>query len=83
MKTVDGHLYETVEDWHHVVIRNKGTMLDDIILRPAWLSTHCPDGHMDYDAYVYADDNLMDSDHRSIYFFRDEQVAVMFALRWA
>lgn len=82
MKEFNGHLYETVEDWHPVVIRNKGTVMDDIILRPAWLSEHCPDGEMDYDAWVYGDDSLMDQTHRSVYFFRDKDVAIMFALRW-
>lgn len=82
MKKFDGHIYETVEDWHPVVIRNKGNMMDDIILRPAWLSENCPDGPTDYDAWVYADDDLMDPLHRTIYFFRDETVALLFALRW-
>ena len=80
MKKFEGHLYETCKDWHPVVIRNKGTVLDDIIMRPHWLSTHCPDGPADYDAYVYGDDSLMDRNHRSVYFFRDKKVAVLFAL---
>jgi hypothetical protein len=83
MKVYEAHTYETVADWHPVVIRNKGNMMDDIILRPAWLSEHCPDAHMDYDAWVYGNDSLMDGNHRSIYFFRDEIVAIMFALRWS
>jgi hypothetical protein len=83
MKKYNGHIYETMEDWHPVVIRNKGNMMDDIILRPAWLSEHCPDAYMDYDAWVYGNDSLMDSNHRSIYFFRDKDVAIMFALRWS
>ena len=83
MKVYEGHTYETVADWHPVIIRNKGNMMDDIILRPAWLSEHCPDAHMDYDAWVYGNDSLMDGNHRSIYFFRDEIVAIMFALRWS
>lgn len=82
MKEFDGHIYETVEDWHPVIIRNKGTITDDIILRPSWLSKHCPDADMDYDAWVYGNDSLMDPQHRTIYFFRDETVAIMFALRW-
>jgi hypothetical protein len=81
-KEFNGHLYETVEDWHPIIIRNKSNFMDDIILRPAWLSKHCPDGPYDYDAWVYGDDNLMDSNHRTIYFFRDEKVAMLFALRW-
>ena len=83
MKRVDGHLYETVATWHPVIIRQKGDWFNDVVHRPTWLNKHCPDGHMDYDAYVYHDDTLMDPDHRTIYFFRDEHVAVLFALRWA
>lgn len=83
MKKYNGHLYETCEDWHPVVIRQKGDMLNDIILRPAWLSKHCPDADEDYDAWVYEDDSLMDPTHRSIYFFRDKTVAIMFALKWS
>jgi hypothetical protein len=81
-KRFHGHLYDTVESWHPVIIRQKGNFMDDIILRPSWLSEHCPDGPDDYDAWVYGDDNLIDPDHRSIYFFRDEKIAMLFALRW-
>lgn len=79
----EGHLYETVDGWHPVVISQSSDWFDNIARRPAWLSEHCPNAGMDYDAWVYADDNLMDDNHRTIYFFRDHKVAVMFALRWS
>lgn len=83
MKKYNGHLYETCEDWHPVVIRNTGDFLQDHIFRGKWLSENCPDGSYDYDAWCYPDDNLTDPDHHTIYFFRDREVAVMFALRWS
>lgn len=83
MKKHNGHLYETMEDWHPVVIRNKGNFMQDHILRGAWLSEHCPDADGDYDAWAYPDDDFQDPEHRSIYFFREERVALMFALRWS
>ena len=82
-KEFHGQLYETVEDWHPVIIRKKNNFVDDIIRRPAWLSEHCPDADGDYDAWVYGDDNLIDPNHRTVYFFRDENVAILFALRWS
>jgi hypothetical protein len=83
MKRYKGHIYETVEDWHPVVIKSPTDFYDKIVYLPSWLSEHCPGADDDYDAYVYADDSLMDANHRSIYFFRDETVAILFALRWA
>ena len=82
MKEFEGHFYETVESWHPVVIRKKKDWMDNIVFLPSWLNEYCPDADMDYDAWVYADDNLMDDNHRTIYFFRDEQVALLFTLRW-
>lgn len=81
MKTYDGHLYETCKDWHPVVIRNTGDFWQDHIVRGRWLSENCPEGS--YDAWCYPDDDLTDPNHRTIYFFRDTEVAVMFALRWS
>jgi hypothetical protein len=83
MKEYEGHLYETVKSWHPVVIRNTGDFMQDHILRGAWLSEHCPGADKDYDAWVYANDRFKEADHRTIYFFRDREVAVMFALRWS
>ena len=83
MKRYKGHLYETVEDWHTVVIQSPKDFYDKIVHLPAWLSEYCPGADDDYDAYVYADDSMMDINHRSIYFFRDETVDILFALRWA
>jgi hypothetical protein len=83
MKEFHGHLYETVATWHPVIIRQTGVWLTDFIHRSAWLSEHCPDGPDDYDAYAYHEDNFNDNNHRSVYFFRDEHVALLFALRWA
>ena len=81
-KEYQGHLYETVEDWHPVVVKRTIPWTEEIIYKSGWLSEHCPDGPEDYDAYVHHDDQLIDPDHRTVYFFRDPQVAVMFALRW-
>jgi hypothetical protein len=83
MKLHLGHHYETVEDWHPVIIKNKGNFMEDHILRGAWLSQHCPDGNGDYDAWAYDNDSVQDPKHRSIYFFRDPKVATLFALRWS
>jgi hypothetical protein len=83
MKEHCGHWYETFDDWHPVIIRNKGDFMEDHILRSAWLSQHCPDADSDYDAWVYASDQYTDPRHRSIYFFRDSKVATLFALRWS
>ena len=83
MKVHDGHMYETVDGWHPVVVQYPTEFMDKIVHLPSWLSQHCPDGETDYDAWVYADDNLMDANHRTIYFFRDEHVAILFALRWS
>ena len=83
MKEHNGHWYETFDNWHPVVIRNKGNFMQDHILRGAWLSEHCPDASGDYDAWAYPDDDFQDPKHRSIYFFREERVALMFALRWS
>jgi hypothetical protein len=83
MKTYDGHIYQTSKDWYPVVIRNKGTLMDDVILRPAWLSEYCPGAWDDYDAYCHPDDSVMDGNHRSVYFFRDKKTAIVFALRWS
>lgn len=81
MKRYQGHLYETHRDWHPVIIRQSADWMDNVIHRPAWLSTHCP--NHDYDAWCYPDDELSDPNHRTIYFFRDAETAMMFALRWA
>jgi hypothetical protein len=83
MKEHGGHLYETFEDWHPVIIRNTGNFMEDHILRSTWLSQYCPDAGEDYDAWVYNFDNIQDPKHRSIYFFRDSKVATLFALRWS
>jgi len=83
MMKYQGHYYETVDGWYPVVIQSPTSFMDKIVLLPSWLSEHCPDADTDYDAWVYADDNLMDDNHRSIYFFREHKVAVMFALRWS
>jgi hypothetical protein len=83
MKKHNGHLYETVEDWHPVVIRSPRDFMDKIVFLPSWLSEYCPNADDDYDAWVYEGDNAMDPNHRSIYFFRDENVAILFALRWS
>lgn len=80
MKTYDGHLYETVEDWHPVVIRQPIDVREKIIRLPAWLSQYCPDN--DYDAWCMPGERLEDPGHRTLYFFRDEKVATLFALRW-
>jgi hypothetical protein len=83
MKNFQGHLYETYEDWHPVIIRNRGDFMEDHIYRSAWLSQHCPDAGEDYDAWAYDKDSVQDPKHRTIYFFRDPKVATLFALRWA
>jgi len=83
MKEVNGHLYETVEDWHTVIVRRKSDWRQEIVYKTAWLSEHCPDADRDYDAYCYHEDDFNNSEHRTIYFFRDPEVAFMFALRWA
>jgi hypothetical protein len=77
-----GHLYETHPDWHTVVARKCADWMDEIIMKSRWLNEYCPDADLDYDAYVHHDDQLIDHDHRTVYFFRDPQVAVLFALRW-
>lgn len=82
VKKYAGHLYETHQDWHPAIITKSAVWIDNIVYLPAWLSEHCPDADADYDAYVYAGDNLMDVNHRTIYFFRDPEVAVLFILRW-
>lgn len=83
MKEYHGHLYETREEWHPVIVRNKGDIIQDIVLRSAWLNEFCPDCENDYDAWAYPGESVQDPKHRAIYFFRDAQVAVMFALRWS
>lgn len=83
MKNYQGHLYETHEHWHPVVIRQGADWMDNIVHRPAWLGQHCPDADGDYDAWCYPGDELSDPNHRIIYFFRDQQVALMFALVWS
>jgi hypothetical protein len=83
MKEHNGHWYETFDDWHPVIIRNKGNFMEDQILRGAWLSQHCPDAGGDYDAWACPDESVQDPKHRSIYFFRDPKVATLFALRWS
>jgi len=83
MKKHNGHLYETVEDWHPVVIQAPTGFYDKIVHLPAWLSEHCPNCDEDYDAWVYGDDDGMNPVHRTIYFFRDEATAILFALRWS
>jgi hypothetical protein len=83
MKEFHGQLYETMASWYPVIINQTGVFLTDFIHRSAWLDKHCPNGPDDYDAYVYHDDNLTDPNHRSVYFFRDKHVALLFALRWA
>ena len=82
VKTINGHLYETVASWHPVIIQRPTDWKNKIVYLPAWLNEHCPDGDKDYDAYVYHHDRLMDDNHRSIYFFRDERIALLFTLRW-
>ena len=83
MKEYQGHLYETPEDWHPVVISEPVDFFDKIVYLPSWLQKYCPEAWEDYDAWVYHEDNLLDAGHRSIYFFRDHEVAVLFALRWS
>jgi len=83
MKKYLGHLWETMEDWHPVVIRCRGNFMDDNILRPSWLNEYCPDGSSDYDAWCHPDDQLTDATHRTVYFFRDLEVATVFALTWS
>lgn len=83
MKEYNGHWYETFEDWHPVIIRNKGDFMEDHIRRGIWLSEHCPEGSGDYDAWAYDNGSVQDPGHRTIYFFRDETVAMLFALRWS
>ena len=83
MKEINGHLYETHKDWHPVIVRKCSDWRDELIYKSNWLSEHCPNCDQDYDAYCYHEDNLIDSDHRTVYFFRDKTVALMFALRWA
>lgn len=82
MKKYQGHLYETCKDWHPVVIRNTGVFLQDHIIRGQWLGDNCP-GTSDYDAWCYPEDDLTDPHHRTIYFFKDRDVAFRFALRWS
>lgn len=83
MKKFQGHLYETNASWHPVIIHGSTNWMDNVIHRPSWLSEHCPDADNDYDAWCHPDDQLTDHDHRTVYFFRDEQVAIQFALRWS
>jgi hypothetical protein len=83
MKEYLGHLWETVKDWHPVVIRQSEDPWDNIVRRPYWLSEHCPNGPDDYDAWCHYEDRLTYSRHRTVYFFRDVEVATMFALRWS
>jgi hypothetical protein len=83
MKIHNGHSYETVEDWHPVVIQAPTGFYDKIVHLPAWLSEHCPNCDEDYDAWVYGGDDGMNPVHRTIYFFRDEATAILFALRWS
>lgn len=82
MKKYQGHLYETVADWHPVVIQAPTEFYDTIVQLPVWLREHCPNGEDDYDAWCHPDDDLTTA-HRSVYFFRDKKVAVLFALRWS
>jgi hypothetical protein len=83
MKIYDGYLYETCEDWTPVVIAAPTGMHEAIIWLPNWLSEHCPNAGDDYDAWCHPEDTLMDNTHRTVYFFRDEKVAMLFVLRWA
>lgn len=83
MKEFQGHLYETVADWHPVIVRISGSFIDRHVYLPNWLEEHCPDYYGDYDAWCHPDDQLTDHDHRTVYFFRDRQVAIQFALRWS
>jgi hypothetical protein len=83
MKEYEGHLYETVESWHPVIIRSPIEFYDKIVYLPCWLRDHCPNADEDYDAWCYPDDDLLTPGHRTIYFFRDPEVATMFALRWS
>jgi hypothetical protein len=83
MQRFRGHLYETVHNWHPVIITGPKDFYNKIVHLPSWLSEHCPNCDEDYDAYVYAGDSLMDDSHRTIYFFRDEATAILFALRWS
>lgn len=83
MKELNGHLYETHKDWHTVIVRKQQNWLEELIYKGDWLSVHCPNCDQDYDAYCYHEDDFSDPNHRTAYFFRDKQVALMFALRWA
>jgi hypothetical protein len=83
MKEFQGHLYETCEDWHPVTVKNSGDFVKDHIFRGSWLSQHCPEASIDYDAWCHPEDDLRDPNHRSVYFFRDERVALLFALTWS
>jgi hypothetical protein len=83
MKEYIGHLWETPESWNPVIIRRKGNLLDDVIHLSIWLNEHCPDADEDYDAWTHPDDDFSDSRHRTVYFFRDLETAVLFALRWS
>ena len=83
MKELDGHLYETHPDWYPVIVRKCPDWRDELIYKGTWLSEHCPNCDEDYDAYSYhGDDFASDPNHRTAYFFRDEVVALMFALKW-
>jgi hypothetical protein len=83
MKKYLGHDWETHESWHPVVIRRKGNLLDDVIFLSSWLNEYCPNADEDYDAWAHPDDEFSDSRHRSVYFFRDPEVAMLFALKWS
>jgi hypothetical protein len=81
MKTVDGHLYEAPADWHAVVVKNSGSFVEDHLYRYSWISKHT--GDEDHEAWCYAEDDVRDPEHRTVFFFKDRKVAALFALRWA
>lgn len=83
MKKFEGHLYETHPDWHTVVVRRSSDWRREIIHKSAWLGEHCPGADQDYDAYCHHDDTLQQDNHRTVYFFRDKEVAMLFALTWS
>ena len=77
MKTYEGHLYETVESWYPVLAGKCYRWQDEVLVKGNWLSEYCPAGENDYNAWEYHQDPT-----KTIYFFREHKVAMLFTLRW-
>ena len=79
MKSVGGFDYNVNANWHTVVIHRSIGMdtTGDIVLSD-WLDKYCPGDDEDYNGWLFHKDKS-----RCVFFFREKEVAILFALSWS